>query len=53
MYTNNFSTITEIDIMANLYEVISRKANWKTEIENIHKTKQLKIYLDLLKIVLV
>ena len=35
IYTNNFSTITEKDIMANLYKVISKEAAWKTDIENI------------------
>ena len=35
IYTNNFSTITEKDIMTNIYKILSGNINWKQEIEAV------------------
>ena len=37
IYTNNFSTITEKDIMANTYKILSSNNKWKREIEKVQQ----------------
>jgi hypothetical protein len=38
IYSNIFSTITERDIMANIYKVLSNNFNWKTKIEAVQQS---------------
>ena len=44
IYTNNFSIITEKDIMANFIKVLSKEAAWKAEIDTLQKKRSYSLF---------